>query len=159
LLGLLTVAPIVLILVAPPLAVGLALFAVALPGMAALQRDAILADEQIADSAATVARGIRDVAACGAEERVGAMVGVHIDAQAQATSALARFTALRTVAVAIGGLLPMLLILAAGRWLHSRGLSTGAILGALMYVVQGVHPAIQTLVRGIGNTGLWLFVT
>jgi ATP-binding cassette subfamily C protein len=159
LLGLLTLAPIVLVLVVPPLVLGLALFALALPGMAARQRASILADERIAESAATVAAGVRDVAACGAEEQAGAMVGEHIDAQARATRELARFTALRTVAVAVGGLLPMLLILAAGRWLLEHGASTGAILGALTYVAQGVHPALQTLVRGLGNTGLWLFVT
>jgi ATP-binding cassette subfamily C protein len=159
LLGLVILAPITLVLVLPPLAVGLALFARALPGMAARQRDAILADERIAESTATAASGIRDVAASGAEDALAAAIGVHVDAQARAMTELARFTALRTVAVAVGGLLPMLLILAAGRWLHDRGLSTGAILGALTYVVQGVHPALQTLVRGLGNTGLWLFVT
>jgi ATP-binding cassette subfamily C protein len=159
LLGLLTLAPVVLALVIPPLVLGLALFALALPGMATRQRESILADERIADSARIVASGMRDVAACGAEEQVGAMVGAHIDAQARATRELARFTALRTVSVGIGGLLPLLLILAAGHWLHAHGASTGAILGALTYVAQGVHPALQTLVRGLGNTGLWLFVT
>lgn len=159
LLGLLVLAPVVLVLVVPPLIVGLTLFGLALPGMAARQRASILADERIAESAGTVAGAMRDVEACGAEEHVGAMVGEHIDAQARATRELARFTALRTVAVGVGGLLPMLLILGAGRWLVAHGASTGAILGALTYVVQGVHPALQTLVRGLGNTGLWLYVT
>lgn len=158
LLGLLTLAPVVLVLVLPPLVLGLALFALALPGMAARQRASILADERIAESAGTVVNGIRDVAACGAEAQASTMVGEHIDAQARAIRELARFTALRTVAVAVGGLLPILLILAAGTWLRQHGASTGAILGALTYVAQGVHPALQTLVRGLGNTGLWLFV-
>jgi ABC-type multidrug transport system fused ATPase/permease subunit len=159
LLGLLALAPLVLVLVLPPLALGLALFALALPGMATRQRASILADERIAESAAAVASGMRDVTACGGEEHASAMIGQHIDAQSQATRELGRFTALRTVAVAIGGLLPMLLILAAGPWLIEHGASTGAILGALTYITQGVHPALQTLVRGLGNTGLWLFVT
>jgi ATP-binding cassette subfamily C protein len=159
LLGLLTLAPVVLVLVVPPLVLGLALFALALPGMAARQRAWILADERIAESAGTVVDGIRDVAACGAESQASTMVGEHIDAQARTIRELARFTALRTVAVAVGGLLPILLILAAGSWLLDHGASTGAILGALTYVAQGVHPALQTLVRGLGNTGLWLFVT
>ncbi|MGH2943970.1 MAG: ATP-binding cassette domain-containing protein, partial [Solirubrobacteraceae bacterium] len=159
LLGLLTLAPVVLVLVVPPLVVGLALFALALPGMAARQRASILADERIAETASTVVGGMRDVHACGAEDRVAAMVGAHVDAQAQATRELARFTAVRTVAVAVGGLLPLLLILAAGPWLLRHGASTGAILGALTYVAQGVQPALQTLVRGLGNTGLWLYVT
>jgi ATP-binding cassette subfamily C protein len=159
LVGLATLEPIVLVFVLPPLAIGLTLFARALPGMARRQRSSILADEQIAESAGIVAGAMRDVAACGAEDQVATMVGAHIDAQAQATRDLARFTALRTVAVAVGGLLPLLLILAAGPWLLRHGASTGAILGALTYVSQGVHPALQTLVRGLGNTGLWLFVT
>lgn len=159
LLGLLTLAPVVLVLVLPPLALGLSLFAFALPGMAARQRASILADEQIAETAGVVAGAMRDVTACGAEDLVGVAVGEHVDAQATATRELARFTALRTVAVAVGGLLPMLLILAAGPWLRKHGASTGAILGALTYISQGVHPALQTLVRGLGNTGLWLFVT
>jgi ABC-type multidrug transport system fused ATPase/permease subunit len=159
LLGLLALAPVVLVLVVPPLVLGLALFALAVPGMAARQRASILADERIAETAATVAGGMRDVAACGAEEHVSAMIGAHIDAQARTTRELARFTALRTVAVAVGGLLPILLILASGSWLLGRGMTTGAILGALTYIAQGVHPALQTLVRGLGNTGLWLFVT
>ena len=159
LLGLLTLAPIVLVLVVPPLVVGLALFALALPGMARRQRASILADERIADSAGVVAGAMRDVTACGAEEQVGATVGAHIDAQARATRELARFTALRTVAIAVGGLVPLVLILAAGPWLIDRGASTGVVVGALTYVAQGVHPALQQLVRGLGNTGLWLYVT
>jgi ABC-type multidrug transport system fused ATPase/permease subunit len=159
LLGLLALQPALLVLVVPPLLLGLALFAFALPGMAARQRASILADERIAESAGTVASGMRDVIACGAEEHVASMVGAHIDDQAQATRELARFTALRTVAVGLGGLLPMFLILAAGPWLLRHGASTGAILGALTYVAQGLYPALHTLVHGLGNTGLWLFVT
>jgi ATP-binding cassette subfamily C protein len=159
LVGLLTLSPIVLVFVVPPLAVGLAMFALALPGMARRQRVSILADERIAESAGIVAGAMRDVTACGAEEQVAATVGAHIDAQARATHELARYTAVRTLAVAVGGLLPLVLILAAGPWLLDRGASTGEILGALTYVAQGVQPALQTLVRGLGNTGLWLFVT
>ena len=151
--------PLVLVFVVPPVVVGLALFFAALPGMAALQRDSILANERIGDGAGTVTDGLRDIAACGAEERVAARVGEHIDAQARATRALARYTAMRTIAVAVGGWLPLVLILAGGSWLVRNGASTGEILGALTYVAAGLHPALETLVRGLGNTGLWLFVT
>jgi ATP-binding cassette subfamily C protein len=159
LFGLLTLAPVVLVLVVPPLLAGLALFALALPGMAARQRASILADERIAETAGVVGEGMRDIAACGAERQVAAMIGRHVDDQARATRELARFTALRTIAVGVGGLAPLLLILATAGRLVDAGVSTGAILGALTYVAQGVHPALQTLVRGLGNTGLWLFVT
>ena len=158
LVGLSTLIPEALILVLPPLIVALVLFAGALAGMAARQRASIMADERIAESVGTLSRGLRDVTACGAEARAGAVVAEHIDAQAIATRELARFTAVRTLAVAVGGLLPIVLILAGGSWLIRNGASTGAILGALTYVSQGVHPALQTLVRGLGNTGLWLVV-
>jgi len=159
LLGLFTLLPLVLVLVLPPVLVGLGLFFAALPGMAARQRDSILADERIGDACATVSAGLRDIVACGGENVVAGRVGEHIEAQARATRELARFTALRTVSVAIGGWLPLLLILIGGSWLLRNGASTGAILGALTYVAQGLHPALQTLVGGLGNTGLWLYVT
>ncbi|MCA1682623.1 MAG: ABC transporter ATP-binding protein/permease [Actinobacteria bacterium] len=159
LVGLFTLLPLFLVLVLPPVIVGLGLFAAALPGMAARQRASILADERIGEGAGTVSDGLRDVVACGGEEHVAATVGEHIDAKARATRELARFTALRTVAVALGGWIPLVLILAGGPWLIRNGASTGEILGALTYVAQGLHPALGTLVRGLGNTGLWLFVT
>jgi ATP-binding cassette subfamily C protein len=159
LVGLCTLLPLALVFVLPPLAAGLALFFAALPGMAARQRSSILADERVGDGAVTVEEGLRDVVATGGEERVAATVGEHIDSQARATTELARFTALRTVAVAIGGSLPIVLILVGAPWLLRNGASTGELLGALTYVATGLMPALGTLVRGLGNTGLWLFVT
>jgi ABC-type multidrug transport system fused ATPase/permease subunit len=158
LLGLLTLAPAFLVLVLPPVVVGVGLFLTALPPMAARQRVSILADERIAETGSALAGGLRDVVACGAEERVAATVGREIDAKARATREVARFTALRTVSVAIGGLLPIVLILAAGPWLLRHGATTGTILGALTYVVQGVQPALRNLVGGLGSMGLWLVV-
>lgn len=158
-IGLTALAPVFLLFVLPPVTVALALFFAALPGMARRQRGSIIADEQIAETAGTVTGSLRDIVACGAEERVADAVGEHIDGQASATTQLARFTAIRTLAVAIGGWLPMLLILGFGSWLLDQGLTIGAILGALTYVSQGVQSALRTLVRGIGNTGLWLFVS
>jgi ABC-type multidrug transport system fused ATPase/permease subunit len=159
LLGLFTLVPAVLVLVLPPLVIGVGLFVAALGRMAARQRASILADERIAESASTLATGLRDVVACGAEPLPRAAVGEHIDAQARATRDLATFTAVRIVVVAVGGWLPIVLILAAGSWLTGHGATTGMILGALTYVVQGVQPALETLIRQLGGAGLWLLVT
>ena len=159
LLGLLTLMPIVLVLVIPPLVIALTAFAFALGPMAARQRESILADERIAEATAAFAGGLRDVAASGAEDVVARTIDRHIDEQARATVDLAKLTAVRTGIVAIGGWLPVLLILASGSWLRAHGATTGAIIGALAYVSQGVHTALQTLVRGLANTGLWLMVT
>jgi ABC-type multidrug transport system fused ATPase/permease subunit len=159
LFGLLTLMPEMLVLVVPPFVVGLAIFLAALRRIAASQHDSIMADERMAERTSAVTSGVRDVVACGAETRAEAMVGEHIDAQAQATRALARLTAVRIVAVAVGGLLPVVLILLAGPWLVAQGATAGMILGALTYVLRGMQPALQTFVDGISGPGLWLTVT
>lgn len=159
LLGLLTLVPAALVLVLPPLLVALTMFVGALTQMAARQRASILAEERIAEAATIVVGGLRDVVACGAEETAYSAVGAHIEDQARATTDLARFTAVRTAAIAIGGLLPLFLLLVAAPRLLDNGATTGAMLGALTYVLRGVYPALQILVSELGDTGLWLFVT
>ncbi|HEV7807053.1 MAG TPA: ABC transporter ATP-binding protein [Solirubrobacteraceae bacterium] len=159
LLGLLTLMPQLLLMVAPPLVLGLAMFLAALRHMAARQRDCILEEEHVAESGAALATGVRDIVACGAEDAATAMVGAHVEAQARATRDLARLTAVRSVSVAIGGLLPIVLILVSGSWLVGQGATAGTIFGALTYVLQGVHPALQAFVNAISGPGLWLMVT
>ena len=158
-LGLLTLMPEMLLLVVPPLVAGVAIFLAALRHMAARQRDSIMAEEAMAESMSALAGDIRDVVACGAEDSAELMVGEYIDAQARATRALARLTAVRIVALAVGSLLPIILILAAGPWLVARGATAGTILGALTYILRGMQPALQTFVDGISGPGLWLVVT
>jgi ABC-type multidrug transport system fused ATPase/permease subunit len=159
LLGLLTLMPEMVALVLPPLIVGVAIFLAALPRLAAYRRDSILAEEHIAEGTAALATDIRDIVSCGAENGAEAMVGEHIEEQARATRALARLTAVRIVAVVVGGLLPVLMILVAGPWLVARGATAGMILGALTYVLVGVQPALQRFVDAINGPGLWLVVT
>lgn len=159
LLGMLSLVPVVLVFVLPPLLLGLGLFFGVLAAMAARQRAFLLADERLAETASTVVAGLRDVVACGAEEQVGATVGEHVDAQARAAKALARLTTVRTLALAISGWLPLLGILAGAPWLLRRGATTGAVLGAFTYVAYGLQPALQTLIQGLGGSGLRLAVT
>ncbi len=158
-LGLLSLAPLTLVLVLPPLLVGLVLFAASLAAMAAAQHRAVLADERIADTVSTMAGGLRDIVACGGEERVAVDADRVVRDQAAAAVSLARLTAVRAVAVGVGGRLPILLLLAGTPWLLRNGATTGTILGALTYVSLGVQPALQILVRGIGGSALWLVVT
>jgi ATP-binding cassette subfamily C protein len=89
----------------------------------------------------------------------GRTIDERIAEQADATIHLARFQAFRSLALALGGWLPIVLILVRAPWLAHHGASTGAILGALVYVMQGVLPALQTFVGTIGDGGLWLLVT
>jgi ATP-binding cassette subfamily C protein len=105
-----------------------------------------------------LAVGLRDIVACGGEDIVATDLGARVDAQARATRRLATVTALRTLIIAVGGWLPVLLLLITGPWLIDRGLTAGVVLGALTYLLQGVYPALQTLVRELGGSGLWLLV-
>jgi ATP-binding cassette subfamily C protein len=159
LLGLLTLMPELLLMVAPPLALGVGLFLAALRHMAGRQRNAILAEELIAEPASALASGLRDIVAGGAEDAAGAMVRGPVETQARATRELARLTAVRSVSVTVGGLLPIVLILASGSWLVRHGATTGTIFGAVTYVLQSVHPAVQAFATAISGPGLWLMVT
>jgi ATP-binding cassette subfamily C protein len=51
------------------------------------------------------------------------------------------------------------MLLVAGGWLAGRGLTAGAIMGALTYVLFGLQPALQNLVTGVGGSGLRFVVT
>ncbi|HEX8760490.1 MAG TPA: ABC transporter ATP-binding protein [Pseudonocardiaceae bacterium] len=159
LLGLFTLVPLAVALVAPPLLIGLGLFLAALRAMATYQRAAIMADEGIAEAVTTVASGLRDVVACGAEDRVRATVGRTIDTQEEAAIHLAKVTMLRTTALGISTWVPLLLILVGSPWLVSRGATTGTVLGAITYVSMGLQPAMQTLIQAVGGSGLLLVVT
>lgn len=159
LLGLLSLAPLVAALVAGPLLAGLALFVAALPAMVARQREYVHADERLGESASAALSGQRDVVACGAQEAVAARVGAQVDAQAAAERGLARMAALRSLSLAIGGWLPLAVLLLAAPWLVRRGLTAGAILGALVYISTGLQPALHTLVQGVASGGLRFAVT
>jgi ATP-binding cassette subfamily C protein len=158
-IGLLSIAPVIALLIMPPFLLGFAAF-VGMLGLAAVrQRDAVLADERLASTAGVVLAGARDVTASGTEERAAAMVAGPIAAQATAERRLAGVAALRTLCFAVGGWVPLLAVLLAGGWLVSRGLTAGAIMGGLTYVLFGLQPALRNVVSGVGGSGLRFVVT
>jgi ATP-binding cassette subfamily C protein len=159
LLGLVSLAPLVALIVAVPMLLGLVLFVATLPAMVARQRRYVLADENLADRAGTAFSGLRDVVACGAENRIAAEVAVPVDGQAAAERSVVRMAAVRGLSLAIGGWLPLILVLLGTPWLVRRGLTVGAVLGALTYLLHGVQPALNTLVGGLGGGGVRLAVT
>ncbi|MER7133624.1 ABC transporter ATP-binding protein [Streptosporangium saharense] len=158
-LGLGALAPGVLVLVLPPFAVGLCLFLVSLPALARRQREFILTDERTAESLADMAGALRDITACRAERRVADDLGRQVRLQERAGRALAGVTALRTASLAVGGWLPVLLILVGTPWLVRGGAGAGVILGALVYVTQSLAPALGNLVQGLGMSGVRLRVS
>ncbi|MFD1545739.1 ATP-binding cassette domain-containing protein [Nonomuraea guangzhouensis] len=158
-LGLLTLAPAAALLVLPPFAAGLGLFLVSLPALARRQRAFLMADERLAESMTGMAGGLRDIVACGAEDRVGAALADRVEAQASAARGLARVTAVRTIALAVGAWLPVVLVLGGTPWLLSGGAGAGVVVGALAYVTQSLAPALNGLVQGLGVSGVSLVAT
>ncbi|MFI6825008.1 ATP-binding cassette domain-containing protein [Micromonospora sp. NPDC050187] len=159
LLGLIALAPLVAALVAAPLLAGLAVFVAGLPAMVAHQRRYVRAGEALGEAAATALAGHRDVLACGAQDRVVAGVAARITTQADAERTVARMTALRSLSLGLGGWAPLAVLMFAAPWLVTRGVTAGAVLGALVYVSTGLQPALRALVQGVGGGGLRYVVT
>ncbi|MFI5683298.1 ATP-binding cassette domain-containing protein [Streptomyces sp. NPDC051636] len=158
LIGLFSLAPRLLLVVVPPLLAGVALFAATLRPLARRQEAFLVADEALAEEWGTVCPGLRDVTAAGAEAQVGAGLGSRVDAELRAARSLARFGVLRVASLALGGQLPLVLLLATAPWLLAHGVTPGALVGALAYVTQSLLPALQNLVHGLGTSGSRLTV-
>lgn len=157
--GLLAVAPAILLFVLPPFLAGVAAFIATLGLAAARQRAYVGADERLATASGMVLAGVRDLVANGDEAYGAALVAGPVREQAVAERALARMAALRTLTFAIGGWTPLVALLLAAPMLTRDGLTAGAITGALTYVLRGLQPALSTVVQGVGGSGLRLVVT
>lgn len=158
-LGLLTLAPAVAPLVIGPLVVSLALFGWLMRALARRQRAYVISEEAVTTAVSSAASSLRDIMACGAEGRVSAEVGDEVAGQARAGRALAGVTAVRSLVLAVGCWLPVLLVIAAAPWLLRHGLSVGDVIGALAYLVGGLQLAMNTLVQGVGSSGIRMAVT
>lgn len=156
--GLCSLDPLLLLVVAPPLVAGVCLFAATLRPLARRQETFLLADEALAGRLGTVCPGLRDITAAGAENRVATDTGHLVDAELRAARSLARWGVLRVASLAIGGQLPIVLLLATAPWLLAHGVTPGGLVGALAYVTQSLLPALQNLVHGLGTSGSRLAV-
>ncbi|MFJ3951200.1 ATP-binding cassette domain-containing protein [Streptomyces libani] len=157
-LGLLSLAPQLLLIVVPPLAAGLLLFLATLRPMAARQRAFLQADEDLSTQFGAVAEGLRDVVACGARQQTAARAYGLIEDEARAARQLARWAAVRCLALGLAGQLPILLLLITAPWLLRQGLTPGVVLGALAYLTQSLLPALHTLMNALGSAGTRLLV-
>ncbi|WP_442815572.1 ATP-binding cassette domain-containing protein [Streptomyces sp. NBC_01795] len=156
--GLFSLAPVLLAVVLPPLAAGLAIFACTLRPLARRQRDFLVADEELAHEVGRTAGALRDVTACGAEDEVRRETEARIGAERRAADALARWGVTRALALGVGGRLPVVLLLVLTPWLLTHGVTAGALAGALTYLTQALLPALQSLVHGLGGAGARLAV-
>ncbi|MFE0808452.1 ATP-binding cassette domain-containing protein [Streptomyces sp. NPDC058848] len=156
--GLLSLHPALVLIVVPPLTGGVALFLLTLRPMAAAQRRALAADEALGDHAARVRKALRDVTACGILPETS-RDGERLVARAAVTSrVLARWAAVRALALGAAAQLPVLLLLVTVPWLRAQGVTTGALLGAFTYLAQALLPAVHSLVTAIGAAGSRLLV-
>ncbi|MFE6813818.1 ATP-binding cassette domain-containing protein [Streptomyces sp. NPDC057677] len=158
LVGLLSLAPQFLLVVLPPLVLGLALFTASLRPMARAQHRYLDADEAVGRRAGITRTALRDTVACGAQEATAAQNRRAVEEAAAAQRALARWASVRTFSVATAGQLPVLLLLATAPWLLRQGVTAGAVVGALTYVLQSLLPALHTLMTVLGAAGARLFV-
>jgi ATP-binding cassette subfamily C protein len=157
--GVLSLSPLIASLVMPPFLVGVLAFVACLGISARWHREAVVADERLSAAAGTVLAGVRDIVATGSQRREAARVHGPIVAQATAERALARAAMIRTACFAVGGWIPLLTLLVAGPWLIGRGVSTGAILGGLTYVLFGLQPALSRLMSGVGVGAVRYIIT
>ncbi|OKJ66444.1 ABC transporter ATP-binding protein [Streptomyces sp. CB02261] len=158
LVGLLSLAPQFLLVVLPPLALGLALFTASLRPMARAQHRYLDADEVVGRRAEITRDALRDTVALGAQEATAAVNRRAVAEAAAAQRALARWASVRTLSVATAGQLPVFLLLAATPWLLRQGVTAGAVVGALTYVLQSLLPALHTLMTVLGAAGARLYV-
>ncbi|WP_052411275.1 ABC transporter ATP-binding protein [Streptomyces sp. NRRL S-118] len=158
LLGMASLAPVLLLVVVPPLVLGLALFVATLAPMAAAQRAFLDADEDLSARVGAIGAGLRDVAACGGERWIAEDVGRVVDTAERLSRRLARWAGIRTLALGAAGRLPVVALVVATPWLLRRGITAGALLGALTYLVQALLPALHTLMAALGAAGTRLLV-
>jgi ATP-binding cassette subfamily C protein len=158
LLGMASLAPALLLVVVPPLLLGLALFVATLAPMAAAQRAFLDADEELSARVGAVGAGLRDVVACGGERRIAEDVGRVVDTAERLSRRLARWAGIRTLALGAAGRLPVVALVVMTPWLLRRGITAGALLGALTYLVQALLPALHTLMAALGAAGTRLLV-
>lgn len=157
--GMCALAPVLLLVVVPPLVVGVGLFAAGLRPLARRQHRYLAADEALSEELGTLAAGLRDITACGAEPLMAARADERIDAELKAARTLARWGVLRAASLAVGGQLPVVLLLFGAPWLLStHRVTPGALLGALTYLTQSLQPVLQNLVHTLSAAGTRLGV-
>ncbi|KOU23492.1 ABC transporter ATP-binding protein [Streptomyces sp. WM6372] len=156
--GMAALAPVLLLVVLPPLLLGVAAFLAMLRPLASVQRRSLDTDEALADRVGAVAEGLRDIVACGGRAAAEARVEPLIATQERLARTLAGWGALRTLALGTAGRLPVIALLAATPWLLGRGITAGTLAGGLTYLVQALLPALNSLMTALGSAGTRLLV-
>lgn len=155
--GMALLSPVIPVIVLPPVVLSIVIFCVSLGSLNRRRTNAVTAAEDIAKEAGGVLAGLRDVIACGAQDRAAADVGTVIEAQARATRAIAWAGSVRVAIVSLGYYVPLIALLTAAPWLTSHGwLATGQVIGAVTYLTASLWPALSSLTGSVGSWGIQL---
>jgi ATP-binding cassette, subfamily C, bacterial len=157
--GLVTLLPATLPYVVPPLLASVILLRLLLRPYAARQRATVLAEESVAAEVARAASAARDITACGGEDLVFDRLARHIAGQERAARRVATAGSARLLCLAVGGWLPLLLVLTAAPGMLRRGASPGEIVGAVTYITGSLRGILYTLIQGMGAGLVRLNVT
>lgn len=157
--GLLSIAPGVTVLVLPPLLAGVAMLLISLRFAAGRFRASVVAEERLSGTGTALFGAAKDIIASGAERFAAGTAAGPIRDQADAERAMIGVSVLRAAAFVIGGWLPLLIVLLAAPNLVAHGLTAGAVLGSLTFILFGVQPALNRLISGLGSSGLRFAVT
>jgi ABC-type multidrug transport system fused ATPase/permease subunit len=157
--GLVTLLPATLPYIVPPLLASVILLRLSLRPYAARQRAAVLAEESVAAGVARAATAARDITACGAEDLVFDGLAGQIARQEKAARRVAVAGSVRLLCLAVGGWLPLLLVLAAAPGMLRHGASPGDIVGAITYISGSLRGVLYTLMQGMGAGLVRLNVT
>ncbi|MEV4613065.1 ABC transporter ATP-binding protein [Kitasatospora sp. NPDC049258] len=157
LVGLAALAPVLALLGAVPIVLALAGCVPLLRTLGRRQQVLVTAEEALAGEAGDLLAGLRDVLACGARERAYRQLDVLIADAESAARRIAATNALIGLIVSGGGKLPALAVLVAAPGLSAgHGLTTGALVGAVTYLLTTVDPALRSMVEVLGSWGVEL---
>jgi ATP-binding cassette subfamily C protein len=157
--GLVTLVPVTLPYVIPPILASVLILRLLLRPFAVRQRMSVIGEEAIADSTAKAVSGLRDVTACGGENSVTADFGARVEQQARAARSAARIGSVRSLGIAAGGWLPLVLVLAAAPSMMRGGVAPARIIGAVAYISGSLRGALNTLAQGVSAGMVRLTVT
>ncbi|GIH23831.1 ABC transporter ATP-binding protein [Acrocarpospora phusangensis] len=155
--GLAALAPQVLLVVGAPLLIAAFVFARSLRGLARVNRRSVLAREGVSTATTEMLEGVRDIVACGAEQRALADLDRALEEQVRSSRAVAHAETTRTGVLLLGAQLPLVALLLSAPWLLSGGTVTpGELLAAVAYVSVTLQPAVRSLIAVVGGWGLQL---
>jgi ATP-binding cassette, subfamily C, bacterial len=147
-------------IVVAPVVLTLAVVAVLVPTLAARTDRLLAADERVAAVAAASTASVRDIVACGAEDRATREHAGALAEHAAAARSMARAVATRTVVGSLGAQAPVVALLAVAPWLVGSGrLTVGGVLGGITYATVSMQPALRAAVETVAVSWVRLRVT